>query len=167
MTIFGFAQRAVQFADTPLLFLDTVAQGEVAGRYCATRREWLDAQLSVQERPALIFMHHNPIPTHLPAFDAMGFLDMHAFEALMARRKADVQHVFFGHTHLDLVGGAHGVPMSGLQSVSHQALPDFSTGRLRKDPSAPPVFAITQVAGASVVRHVLPVRDGAAEAVVS
>lgn len=159
----GFAQRAVSWRDTPLLMLDTVAAGETAGRYCAPRRAWLEAQLATQERPALIFMHHNPIPTHLPAFDAVGFRDMAAFGDLVGRWRDRIAHVFFGHTHLDLVGSLRGVPMSGLKGGSHQGVADFSTGSMRWDPEPEPVYAVCVLSGDAVSRHVAAPRRGRAQ----
>ena len=47
-----------------LIGLDTTVAGEVGGRICEARRQWLNERLREQpERPTLIFMHHPPLQT--------------------------------------------------------------------------------------------------------
>ena len=61
----GFAHGVHDTAAGRCLFLDTVQPESHAGAFCELRQQWLEARLSEHPGPFLLFMHHNPMPTHI------------------------------------------------------------------------------------------------------
>jgi 3',5'-cyclic AMP phosphodiesterase CpdA len=108
------------------LFLDTVEPGTHAGRYCATRQSWLEQRLAEHDGPFLLFMHHNPMPTHLGPMDQIRLLDDLAFRGIVGRHRDKIRHIFFGHCHLPLAGSVAGVPVSSLRGTNHASYPLFA-----------------------------------------
>src|SRR5262249_35947745 len=49
--------------------IDTWGPRSHAGFFCAKRCAWLDAALSRADGPVFLFMHHNPVPTHIAPLD--------------------------------------------------------------------------------------------------
>ena len=81
----GFVQGVHDTSAARCLFLDTTFPKTHAGRYCDDRLGWLAARLEEHDGGFLLFMHHNPMPTHLPPFDEIGLLDGAEFRQLVAR----------------------------------------------------------------------------------
>ena len=71
----GFAQGFHDTVAGRCLFLDTTEPRTHAGRYCPARQDWLEQRLSEHDGPFLLFMHHNPMPTHLGPMDQIRLLD--------------------------------------------------------------------------------------------
>ena len=129
----GFAHGVHDTAAGRCLFLDTVEPETHAGHFCDVRQQWLEARLSEHPGPFLLFMHHNPMPTHLAPMDRIRLLDDTAFRSIVGRHRDRIRHVFFGHCHLPLAGSVAGVPASSLRGTNHASFPVFA----EKDCSAP------------------------------
>ena len=149
----GFVQYRVDGPAGPMLFLDTVEAGTHAGRLCERRLAWLDARLGALGRPALLFMHHHPLPSHVPSDDLIGLIDAHAFRAVVARHRAMIRHIFFGHCHLLMSGSLHGVPVSGLRGTNHQTWPDFAEPALLTGADLTPMYGVAFVEVDHVTVH--------------
>lgn len=138
----GFVQGV---HDTPVarcLFLDTNHAQTHAGRYCDDRLRWLAARLGEHDGPFLLFMHHNPMPTHLLPLDQIRLLDDAAFRRLIARHRDRIRHVFFGHCHLPLAGSVAGVPVSSLRGTNHASYPLFSETRMLSASDLPESYGV-------------------------
>ncbi|MEL6318501.1 MAG: hypothetical protein AAFR16_12795, partial [Pseudomonadota bacterium] len=165
----GFAQRAAQIGGAVALCLDTAERAEGAGRYCGLRRRWLAAQLAALAAAggaegALLFMHHHPIPTHLPRMDAIGLRDAAALGEVLSAAEPPPQAGFFGHVHFTLDGALAGVPMHGLPSCNHNGRPDVAAGGLAPDAGAPAVFAHVTMTEGVLSRVTRPFDPAAAAA---
>ena len=126
----GFIQWTEETPAGRFVYLDTVEAGTHAGRYGKARRDWLDGVLTrageAGER-VYLFMHHNPLPVHVANADVIGMLDDEApFRTLLARHRAPIEHVFFGHCHYTLSGSVAGIPFSAPRSTNHPCWPEFS-----------------------------------------
>ena len=55
-------------------------------------------ELDGDPQPALLAMHHPPVPAHVPAMDGMGIREAAAFEQWVARR-ACISAILTGHYH--------------------------------------------------------------------
>ncbi|MFT6772665.1 MAG: Icc protein [Paracoccaceae bacterium] len=75
--------------------LDTLWDGETAGRICPARRDWLAGALS--GAPALIFAHHPPCAMGLPFMDGWPLDGSEALAGVLAGRH--VLRIACGHVH--------------------------------------------------------------------
>lgn len=146
----GFAQGVQDVSAGRCLFLDTWAPGTHAGHYCATRLAWLDARLAEQDGPFFLFMHHNPIPTHIAPVDIIRLLDDVAFRAVIARHATKVRHIFFGHCHLPLAGSTAGVPTTSLRGTNHAGIARFAEQDVLHGSDLPEAYGVV-FAGADYV----------------
>jgi 3',5'-cyclic-AMP phosphodiesterase len=122
----GFAQGMADIAGFRCLFLDTKAENTHAGHLCPARRRWLEARLSEHSGPFVIFLHHNPMPTHLAPLDEIGLKDDAVFRGIIARHAGTIRHVFFGHCHLPFSGSIAGVACASLRGTNHAGFIRFA-----------------------------------------
>ncbi|MGX9429814.1 MULTISPECIES: phosphodiesterase [Bradyrhizobium] len=122
----GFVQGVHDLPAARCLFLDTAQPETHAGRYCDERLGWLAARFAEHDGPFLLFMHHNPMPTHIAPLDQIRLLDDAAFRRLVARHREQIRHIFFGHCHLPLAGSVAGIPVSSLRGTNHASYPLFA-----------------------------------------
>ncbi|MEQ8704251.1 MAG: metallophosphoesterase [Phaeodactylibacter sp.] len=90
------------YAGRTILFLDTTTY-EIS----ATQLQWLEASLKAIDGPALVFMHHPPLPSGVPFMDTK-----HSLRNMSAVQKVFFQHphpvqVFTGHYHVEKVVTKH------------------------------------------------------------
>lgn len=142
----GFAQGVMDVAGYRCLMLDSVKPESHGGLYCAARFSWLEAQLEVHPGPFLLFLHHNPMPTFLAPFDAIGLEGAEDFRALLAQHKAKVRHVFFGHCHLPFSGSIGGVPCSSLRGTNHQSFPQYAERQMLSVAALPEAYGVVHLA---------------------
>ena len=130
----GFIQSV---EDTPagrFVYLDTLKVGEHGGQLCEDRLGWLTRSLDdarADEQPVWLFMHHNPMPVHVPSADTIGLERPEAFRAVLEDNRDLVRHVFFGHCHFSLSGNYVGVPFSAPRSTNHPHWPDIDSDAVR------------------------------------
>jgi Icc protein len=125
----GFVQWAEATSAGLFIYLDTVLPGEHAGSYCAERRRWLAAVLekaAAVEKPAWLFMHHNPTSVHVANADKIGIREDAELKPLLAQHRRTIRHMFFGHCHYTLSGSVAGIPFSAPRSTNHVCWPEFS-----------------------------------------
>lgn len=130
-----------------LLLLDSNVPGQDPGRFGSRDRAWLDEVLSEEpERPTLLAVHHTPLATGLPGWDAIN-LDPSEREALagVVARHPQLRAIVGGHLHRIAAGSLAGCPVLSAPSTYLQALPDFEPS----DPddedvemTGPPGFAL-------------------------
>ncbi|MDF2232512.1 metallophosphoesterase [Albimonas sp. CAU 1670] len=91
-----FLNFAEEAEGLTILGLDTIEEGQTAGRLCAERAAWLRERLA-RGRPALVFAHHPPCPLGLPFMDRFTFRGSElAAEAIQGR---GVLRIATGHVH--------------------------------------------------------------------
>ncbi|MDH6233462.1 Icc protein [Mesorhizobium soli] len=147
----GFIQTHLDMPHGRVLLLDTVEQGQVEGRLCATRLEWLDERLGEAEgRPAYVFTHHPPFDIHMPTLDVLKLMDHAALYDVLTSH-GTVRHIFSGHVHRPVGGSWRGIPVSTVRGTNHQSALVFS-GDYRTS-MEPPAYAVIIVSEDSVVVH--------------
>lgn len=151
----GFAQGVLDTSAGRCLFLDTWAPQTHAGRFCAARVSWLEARLAESDGPFLIFMHHNPIPTHLGPMDQIRLMDDVAFRAVIARHASRVRHIFFGHCHMPLSGSTAGVPTTSLRGTNHASIAVFAETELLSASDLPEAYGVAFVKPDYVTVHMI------------
>jgi Icc protein len=150
----GFVQSVLDTREARLIFLDTLDDGEVGGRLCATRLAWLEQRLvEAHGRPVLLFMHHPPFEIRLPALDhcLLAAGDASAL-ATLVRGHGDVRQIFAGHVHRPAHGLWSGIPVTMLPGTNHQMpldLRDASVGSVDE----PPAYGVILLDADSLIVH--------------
>ncbi|MEM6663820.1 MAG: metallophosphoesterase [Pseudomonadota bacterium] len=90
----GFVQQAIPLSGGTALLLDTWVPETHAGHFCETRAAWLDRQLSEGDGPFWLFVHHNPIPTHIGPVDQIMLLDADRLGAVIATNREKITQLF-------------------------------------------------------------------------
>lgn len=110
--------RTIELGGFRLLFVDTVDPGNHRGRLTGETLGWLDAELARSDAPAILLMHHQPVPAdHARGLiNAIGIppADSAPLFELVARHR-QVVAVLIGHTHRNRVRRypqARGVPFA-------------------------------------------------------
>lgn len=119
------------FGDVRVIGLDTLVEGAAHGELGAPQLDWLEEHLAqLDDRPALIVMHHPPFATHLPAMDAIGLsLGRERLLALLSAQPA-ILGILCGHVHRAIRGRFGRIDAVIAPSASHQFALDFlGTGR--------------------------------------
>lgn len=152
----GFVQQVVDLGGVTGLVLDTWAGPEThAGAFCAIRRAWLARELEAATTPVWLFMHHNPVPTHIRPLDRIMLRDAEAFAEIVATYKERLAHIVFGHCHLPLSGSLHGVPVSGARGTNHAGYPLFRETETLTGADLPEAYGVALTAGPAVTIHMV------------
>jgi 3',5'-cyclic AMP phosphodiesterase CpdA len=144
-----------------LVGCDTTRPGSDDGELGADRLRWLEARLTEdRDTPTIVAMHHLPLPTGIPAMDAIGLsmADRTAIDELVAAYP-HVGAIVTGHVHRAVVGTLGGCAVFACPSTYLQLVLDFrEPSRLTLEP-APPVFALHVAVAGELVTHVERVTD--------
>src|SRR5262249_19988879 len=108
----GHVQKQFALSHGTGVVIDTWGPKSHAGFFCPVRCAWLEATLPAADGPVFLFMHPNPVPTHVAPIDEIMLRDADAFGAIVAAHRQRLAHIFFGHCPLPLSGSLHGVPVS-------------------------------------------------------
>lgn len=136
-----------------LVILDSNVPGQDPGRFGPRDLAWLDETLGDEpERPALLAVHHTPLATGLPGWDAINLTvaDREALAAVVARHP-QLRAIVGGHLHRIAAASLAGCPVLSAPSTYLQALPDF-------DPPDPEHEDVEMVGPPGFALHVF--RDG-------
>jgi 3',5'-cyclic-AMP phosphodiesterase len=149
----GFLQTTQTFGRMSGIFLDTLSPGESAGSLDGGRLEWLAARLGEASGPCLIFLHHPPIATGMPAFEEIGLKNRVVFQRVIADHRQHVAALFFGHCHMSVAGTIAGVPAFGVRSLVCQSLPNFRDRRFLNAPGLPPAYSVVLMDNGALTIH--------------
>ena len=87
-----------------IIGLDSHLPGEVHGRVSSDQVAWLEAELASDPTlPALVFVHHPPIPIDVAWIDELGLTDCRELVSLV-ESSPQVKVVCAGHVHQECVG---------------------------------------------------------------
>lgn len=151
----GFVQAVVDTSAGRCLLLDTWEPETHAGHFCAKRRAWLDGRLKEHDGPFFLFLHHNPMPTHIGPMDQIGLLDGTAFREIVGRHSQRIRHIFFGHCHLPLSGSVAGVPATGIRGTNHAGYPNFAETVYLTASDLPEAYGVVFADPESVTVHMV------------
>jgi Icc protein len=122
----GFLHYTVEEWPVRLIGLDTQVPGQPGGQLCAQRLGWLDARLAAAPaRPTLLFMHHPPFMTGMPAMDAMGLAGKDELAGVI-RRHPQVERLVCGHVHRPMTRRFAGTVASTSPATAHQLALDLA-----------------------------------------
>jgi len=112
-----------------LVVVDSTAPGEQEpGRFGPAQLERLDRVLADLggDKPAIVAMHHSPLPTAMPGWDRANLIpaEDRALAEVIARH-ANVRAMIGGHLHRVATSTLAGRPVLSGPSTYQQARPDF------------------------------------------
>ena len=136
-------QYSVDLGPVRLVMLDTTRPGEDAGGLDAERLDWLDAELTAAPQvPTLLAMHHPPLVTGVPAWDAICLPapDRRELRAVLERHR-QVRRLVAGHLHCTMTGELAGRVVLTVPSTYVQARVEFGAHEIQLT-AEPAAFAV-------------------------
>ena len=158
----GEAYYAVDYPGATVVALDSLIPGSPAGKLGDSQLTWLDEVLSRRpDVPALIGLHHPPMPVGIRFLDAMRLLDGEALAEVVAAHP-NVVRVMAGHVHRPITAGFAGSVLTVAPSLWRQ------TGLLLNSDAPPGYlaeptgFLLHMIDGGDCVTHLVQVSHSAA-----
>jgi 3',5'-cyclic AMP phosphodiesterase CpdA len=149
---------AAELGPLRLLALDTTIPGAAGGALPEAELHWLERALhDARDRPTIVAMHHPPVLTGVPAWDATAIdsRDQTALQRLLERHP-QVLALIAGHLHRTLVAAFAGRPLVVVPSTYMQSQLDWSCEEFVLVPE-PPAFALHALLDGRLVSHVQPI----------
>jgi Icc protein len=156
------AYYTVEYPEATIVVLDSSVRGDVSGRLGDAQLRWLDGALRRRpDVPALVCLHHPPIPVGIPYMDAIRLVDGDALADIVAGN-TNVVRVLAGHLHRVVSAGFGGSVLSVAPSTYRQVdlcmRPDRALGYLDE----PTGFLLHLLTDIDCVTHTVPVSHAAA-----
>lgn len=140
-----------------VIALDSVIEGEEGGQLDEAQLAWLEGLLRDEPgMPALVLLHHPPVPTGFSRMDkvsveAAGAARLGAIIAAAPQVRA----VLCGHVHRSVQAAWQGVQVSVCPSAGYQAKLRLGAGRFEGSPLEPPAYLLHHWDGSQLATHVL------------
>lgn len=113
-----FLHYAVSGFPLRLVGLDTLDPGRTGGRLCNERLAWLEGVLDEQpHQPTILFMHHVPFVTGIPALDSEPLIGADGLEHVL-RAHPNVERILCGHLHRPSQATFAGIGVTVTASIS-------------------------------------------------
>lgn len=125
-----------------LIGLDTHQPGLEAGGLSAEQLAWCTERLARHApKPALLFMHHPPVPVGSEWLDVIALHRPAGFVALV-KGAPNLRGIFCGHVHQHFEAHLHGVPVRTTPSTAYQFVPGLPHFALDDRPCGLRVFEL-------------------------
>lgn len=158
------SQNCVDLPEARLLFVDSVIEFQPHGRITDATAKWVKEHLPEDpNRPTLIFLHHVPFKTWLPAMDE-PVENVDALLDVLSGHENVL--VCCGHIHTSIMTYIKGVKVMTAPPVSMQMEIDLRPGGEAPRPggdaffTAEPAFALHLIENGQVVTHFCTVPTG-------
>jgi 3',5'-cyclic-AMP phosphodiesterase len=118
---------SARVGDLRLIAFDSIVPGRDPGAYSSERLQWLDEELRREsETPAILALHHPPLPTGLPEWDAINLPpgERDALSEVVGRHPR-LLAIVGGHLHRTAAGTLAGCAVLSAPSACLQVRPDF------------------------------------------
>ena len=149
----GNVQQVFDAGAFRFILLDTFWPGHGGGKLDGGRLEWLEEQLKTSDRPCLVFLHHPPFYTGVPAFENIALEGLPEFEAVIAAQAEKVAALFSGHCHMSVSGTVAGRPAFGMRSLFYQITQIFDRREFANSFVSPPAYGVVLVEGEKLTVH--------------
>lgn len=153
------AQFAVRCGGLRMIACHTARPGRDEGELSDEQLAWVDAELAADgATPAIVALHHPPVPVGLPVLDAIGLRpESSRALAVVLERHPHVARVVAGHVHLAATAVLGRVPVVTCPSAWRMRA-RLVLGAPSFEPVAEPAgFLVHALVGGTVVTHVQPV----------
>ncbi len=155
------AGRCYYRVDYPRLRLfccDSSVPGHHSGELGSTQLAWLDSELRRDpDTPAILAMHHHPVPSGIAAMDRVVLSDAPALEGLLLNHPP-LTRILIGHLHRPMAAMFAGSLLVSAPSTYRQVFLDLGGGQKGAFVDEPTGVLLHSLAGATAVTHVLPVQ---------
>ena len=153
---------AMEYPEATVVALDSLIPGDGAGRLGEDQLDWLDDILQRRpDVPALIGLHHPPMPVGIPFLDGMRLLDGYALEEVV-RSHSNVVRVMAGHVHRAITAAFAGSVLTVAPSTYRQSHLLMSSDGPPGVLTEPTGFLLHVLDGKSCVKHTVQVSHAAA-----
>ena len=156
-------QYAADVGPVRLVMLDSTVPGEDPGDLEREQLDWLESTpAAAPERPTLLVMHHPPVVTGIPAWDAICLPDA-ARSGLggIVSRHPQVCGALSGHLHHTIVATMGGRVAITAPSTYVQSRLELTADRLVLAEDEPPAYVVHTLTGGQLVSYVQLVLEGA------
>lgn len=138
---------SVEVGELRLVILDSNVPGRDPGAFDPEQLAWLDAELGRRpQRPTILAMHHPPLATGVPEWDAINLLPPErAALAEVVARHPQVRAIVGGHLHRVMASALASSPVLSVPSTYLQVLPDYDPEDFEGEDvvwTGPPGFAL-------------------------
>jgi len=114
--------RQVSLGGWQLILLDSTIAGEDGGRLSQSQLEAVDQGLASQSGPALVCLHHQPVPVGSAWLDAIGVCNGNELLSVLSRHER-VRGILWGHIHQEYCAYRQGLCLLGSPSTCVQFQP--------------------------------------------
>jgi 3',5'-cyclic-AMP phosphodiesterase len=129
--------------DWEIIQLNSHVPGQAGGRLGQEALAWLDGVLAdIAPRPALIAVHHPPVPLGTAWLDRIGLADGEALLGVLDCHE-HARALLWGHAHQTWDSRRGHLQLIGTPSTCAQFLPGSRTFAL--DPAAPPAYRVLEL----------------------
>jgi Icc protein len=152
------AHYAVEYPAATVVALDSHIPGSPAGRLGETQLAWLDEVLARRpDVPALLALHHPPVPIGIPFLDGMRLLDGATLTEIVDAHP-NVVRIMAGHVHRVISTGLLTIAPSTYRQTGLVLNSDEPPGYLAE----PTGFLLHLLDGTTCVTHTVAVSHGTA-----
>jgi len=153
---------AVEYPEFTFIALDSLIPGSPAGRLGEEQLEWLDGVLTARSGlPALIGLHHPPMPIGIPFLDGMRLLDGKRLRDVLAEHR-NVARVMAGHVHRPITAAFGGSVMTIAPSTWRQSGLLLNSDAPPGYVAEPTGFLLHMIDGEDCVTHTVQVSHAGA-----
>jgi 3',5'-cyclic AMP phosphodiesterase CpdA len=149
----------VDYPGLRLLCCDSSVPGRHDGELGPAQLGWLDSELRRDpEVPAIVALHHHPVPSGIAVMDHLMLSDSAALAAVLDRHPPLIR-VLCGHLHRPMFAMFAGSLLMSAPSTYRQVFLDL---RPRPDGAyvdEPPAFLLHNLSADTTTTHLVPVRD--------
>jgi 3',5'-cyclic-AMP phosphodiesterase len=140
-----------------LLCCDSSVPGRHDGELGATQLAWLDRELGRDpEVPAVVALHHHPVPSGIAAMDRAMLTDAGPLAAVLAGHPPPVR-ILTGHLHRPTAAMFAGSLVTSAPSTNRQVLLDLRPGRPLAFVDEPPGLLLHRLEGGAAMTHLVPI----------
>ncbi len=153
----GRCYYRVDYPGLRLLCCDSSVPGRDDGELGPTQLAWLDRELGRDpEVPAVLALHHHPVPSGIAAMDTIMLADADELAAVLGAHPPPAR-ILTGHLHRASAAMLAGSLVTSAPSTYRQVLLDLGPGRPLAFVDEPPGLLLHRLQGAAAVTHLVPV----------
>jgi 3',5'-cyclic-AMP phosphodiesterase len=147
----------VDYPDLRLLCCDSSVPGRDDGELGPAQLAWLDRELGRDpEVPAILAMHHHPVPSGIAFMDTIMLSDAEDLAAVL-RGHPPLTRILTGHLHRPSAAMFAGALVTSAPSTHLQVHLDLGPLHCLAFADEPPGFLLHHLQGATAVTHLVPV----------